>query len=158
VLEALRPHVPLIKDYDTLLFSVVYHDVIYNAEERNNEERSAELAEQRMQEINVPLDKIINCRRQIIATKSHTQSADMDTNFLLDADLSILGKSWEEYVTYTTNIRREYAIYPDVIYNAGRKSVLKHFLQMDRIFKTKEFYERFEKDARDNIEREIAML
>ncbi|HXL55890.1 MAG TPA: hypothetical protein VN958_06525 [Chitinophagaceae bacterium] len=44
------------------------------------------------------------------------------------------------------------------MYNEGRKKVLMHFLEMNRIFKTDEFYNQFEKQARENLKRELKEL
>jgi predicted metal-dependent HD superfamily phosphohydrolase len=49
-------------------------------------------------------------------------------------------------------------VYPDVIYKPGRKKVLAHFLQMERIYKTGIFFTMFEKQARQNLQDELAEL
>ncbi len=147
-----------IKDWDVVLFSLYYHDVIYNSLKSDNEQKSAELAEKRMKSIEISLEIIEGCNAQIMATKAHFLSENEDTNFFTDADLSVLGQSWEMYSEYYQNVRKEYAIYPDLIYNAGRKKVLKHFLAMERIFKTNYFYLKFEEQARVNLEKELALL
>lgn len=108
-----------------------------------------------MQQLQVPSARIQKCREQILATKKHTLHLDQDTNYFTDADLSILGQNWEDYLTYAENVRKEYAVFPDALYNPGRTKVLKHFLQMDRIFKTVYFYDKLEKQAKENIQREI---
>jgi predicted metal-dependent HD superfamily phosphohydrolase len=144
-----------IKDWDTILFSLYYHDIIYNPLKTNNEEKSAEFAENRMQLIGVPKIIIENCVRQILATKKHLLSIDNDTNIFIDADLSILGQPWNVYADYYKQVRNEYALYPDLIYKPGRKKVLQHFLQMERIFKTDYFFERFEGQAKANLEKEL---
>jgi predicted metal-dependent HD superfamily phosphohydrolase len=144
-----------IEDWDTILFTLFYHDMIYKAVSSDNEANSAELAEKRMREINVPLDKIENCKVQILATKGHQVSASADTNYFTDADLSILGADWEVYHQYAKNVRKEYAIYPDLIYNPGRKKVLQHFSEMKRLYKTEYFYNKFEEQARLNLEQEL---
>lgn len=149
---------PQIKDWDVVLFSLYYHDVIYNSVKSDNEQKSAELAEKRMKFIGIPLATIERCKAQIMATQAHFLSENEDTNFFTDADLSVLGQSWEMYSEYYRNVRKEYAIYPDLIYNAGRKKVLKHFLAMERIFKTDYFYLKFEEQARVNLEKELAIL
>lgn len=95
---------------------------------------------------------------QILATKSHKKSDDEDTNFLLDADLSILGKSPQVYLEYTKQIRKEYSIYPDFLYKPGRKKVLQHFLALENIFKTEYFKNKYESQARENIEFELRSL
>lgn len=146
------------KDWDVVLFSLYYHDVIYNSLKSDNEQKSAELAEKRMKSIGISLETIERCKAQIMATKAHFVSENEDTNFFTDADLSVLGQSWEMYSEYYRNVRKEYAIYPDLIYNAGRKKVLKHFLAMELIFKTDYFYLKFEQQARVNLEKELTFL
>ena len=147
-----------LKNWDTILFTLFYHDIIYNPLKSDNEARSAELAAKRMRRIAVPDGLIETCEEQILATKSHLQSTDSDTNYFTDADLSVLGQPWDTYERYYKNVRREYAVYPDIVYNPGRRKVLNHFLAMDRIFKTPFFYERFEGQAKQNLQRELALL
>jgi predicted metal-dependent HD superfamily phosphohydrolase len=144
-----------ISDWDTILFSLFYHDVIYQAEQSDNEEQSADLAEKRMHQLRVPSVQIQKCREQILATKKHGFHSDPDTNYFTDADLSVLGQDWETYLAYAKNVRKEYAVFPDALYNPGRAKVLKHFLEMERIFKTPYFYNRLEKPAKENMQREM---
>lgn len=147
-----------IKNWDATLFTLYYHDIVYSTLKSDNEERSAALAAKRMSEIGVPAEIIKGCRKQILATKSHIEDADYDTNYFTDADLSILGQSPEAYREYYRSIRKEYAFYPDIIYNPGRKKVLQHFLAMERIFKTDFFYAKFESQAKENLQAELALL
>lgn len=147
-----------IKDWETTLFAAFYHDVIYKASSSSNEEDSAKLAKQRLTEIDYPAERITKCMIMIMATKSHNVSTDNDTNLFTDADLAILGQSPEDYYEYSENIRKEYTTYPDFIYNSGRKKVLQQLLQMDRIYKTEHFYNRYEKQARINGNNELEVL
>src|SRR5690606_21190834 len=103
----------------------------------------------------VQIEKIYN---QILATKTHKESDNLDDNYLLDLDLSILGKNWNEYEAYIKQIRNEYSIYPNFLYNPGRKKVLEHFLTFDRIYKTDYFRILYENQARENISKEIEIL
>lgn len=145
----------LISDWDVILFSLFYHDIIYDVEKSDNEEQSANLAERRLLQLQVPVARIQKCKEQILSTKNHKLHSDPDTNYFTDADLSILGQDWESYQEYARNVRKEYAVFPDALYNAGRIKVLKHFLQMDRIFKTDYFRSRLEKQAKENMQREM---
>jgi predicted metal-dependent HD superfamily phosphohydrolase len=144
-----------INDWDTVSFSVFYHDAIYNVRKQDNEERSADLAVASLKAIGYPPDRIERCKAQIIATKSHNLLNDNDANLFTDADLSILGKDWDTYESYVQNIRKEYKIYPNVLYKVGRKKVLKHFIEMERIFKTDYFRDKYEVQARENLTREL---
>ena len=96
--------------------------------------------------------------KQIEATKEHQLSPDNDTNILLDLDLSILGKSPVEYKRYSEGIRKEYHIYPDIVYRNGRKKVLKSFLEKDSIFKTAFFRKEYESQAKENLIAELKQL
>lgn len=147
-----------IQNWETILFTLFYHDIIYNSIKSDNEEKSAELAEKRMKQISVSNDIMELCKKQILTTKSHIKSTDSDTNYFTDADLSVLGQNWETYLLYCKNVRKEYLIYPALVYNPGRKKVLNHFLSMDRIFKTDFFYDKFEKQAKHNLQKEIESL
>ncbi|TGL98024.1 hypothetical protein EHQ76_13405 [Leptospira barantonii] len=142
-------------DWDCILFTMYYHDVVYDVTQNDNEEQSANLAEKRLREIGFPTTRIGLCKSQILATKGHSQSEDNDTNLFTDADLSILGQNWDNYSKYYKNIRTEYSIYSDADYSQGRKKVLHYFLDLERIYKTKFFFERFETSARENLTREL---
>jgi predicted metal-dependent HD superfamily phosphohydrolase len=158
VLQQLLPVKQDIKEWNTLLFSVFYHDVIYNPLKTENEEKSAAFAANRMELISVPQPLINNCVNQIMATKKHAASADSDTNYFIDADLSILGQDWEMYCTYFRQVRKEYRLYPDIIFVPGRKKVVQHFLQMERIFKTEHFFTKYELQAKENLQQELDAL
>ena len=111
-----------------------------------------------MLQIAVPAESIEQCKKIILATKSHTENNDSDTNNFTDADLSVLGQNWESYSCYYKNVRKEYSVYPDLLYNPGCKKVLLHFLSMNRIFKTEYFYNKFEIAAKENLQKEMEFL
>ncbi|MDR2236370.1 MAG: hypothetical protein LBE92_09615 [Chryseobacterium sp.] len=154
-LESVKDH---LSDFNGVLFSVFYHDVIYDAFSQSNEEKSAAYAVPRLEKLGLSPDRVSKIHDQIIATKAHQQSEDHDTNYLLDADLSVLGKDWQTYLDYSQKIRKEYAIYPDFLYKPGRKKVLKHFLEFKNIFKTEVFRSRYEMQAGINLKAELEIL
>ncbi|MGN7706358.1 HD domain-containing protein [Chryseobacterium sp. 22543] len=154
-LEAVKVN---ISDFKAIAFSVFYHDIIYDATSKSNEEKSAAKVEKRLAELHINNDKITIISEQILATKSHQKSDHEDTNYLLDADLSVLGKDFTTYLEYTQNIRKEYSIYPDFLYKPGRKKVLRHFLELESIFKTEYFKEKYEMQAKENIAAELELL
>ena len=151
-------HKHAIDDFDVFLFSIFYHDIVYNVKKQDNETRSAEIAKERLIEIGLDLDLIGKCHEQIVATKDHIDSDNNVTNMLVDIDLAILGEDNKTYVEYTKKIRKEYSIYPDFLYNKGRKKALQHFLEMDTIFKTELFQSRYESLARENMQLEVQSL
>lgn len=144
-----------LQDVDTILFSIYYHDIIYDIKKKDNEKKSGELARHRLMALSVSEEVINKCYDQILASKDHKVSNDQDTNYFLDFDLAILGESPDNYKRYTEQVRSEYAIYPDFLYKKGRKKVLKHFLAMEYIFKTETFRTNFELQARANLKQEL---
>lgn len=147
-----------ISNWNAVLFAVFYHDTIYRAHRKDNEEESARLAQKHLNLLNCDEGLVDQVNKLILATKSHQLSDDNDVNLFTDADLSILGKDWETYSTYFHQVRKEYSIYPDLLYKPGRKKALQHFLSMDRLFKTDVFFSKYETTARANLKNEIALL
>jgi predicted metal-dependent HD superfamily phosphohydrolase len=144
-------------DWDAVVFSIAYHDFVYNPVRNDNEEKSAAYAVKKLKELSCADHLIDRCRSLILATKKH-EALDDQTNLFTDADLSILGAPSNIYQDYVLKIRKEYNVYPNFLYNPGRKKVLSHFLQMKTIFKTADFFEKYEKQARLNLEAELRLL
>ncbi|WP_205500030.1 HD domain-containing protein [Rufibacter psychrotolerans] len=71
--------------------AVFYHDAVYSAARSDNEEKSAQLAQERLSHLGVPYPETTLVTEMIMATKTHQAGSHPDLNFLLDADLSIMG-------------------------------------------------------------------
>lgn len=161
LLKLSQEHQQLLGSSKTVDFAIWYHDAIYDASKSNNEEKSAQLARNNLTELGLVPDLIENCYNLIIATKTHQLTQDLDSfdaQFLLDIDLSILASERGKYLEYTQEIRKEYKIYPDFLYKKGRKKVLKHFLEMEHIYKTELFQDLWESKAKENLSYEISLL
>ena len=138
-----------------VLYSIFYHDYIYVSSKKDNELKSAEYAIKIL-----PNNANLNSKMvfdTIVATQLH-QHNDKDINWLIDFDLKVLARDWEDYKIYFEQIRKEYRIYPDFLYKPGRAKALKHFLENEFIFQTETFRNLFEEKARINIEKEISLL
>lgn len=157
MLMELKIHKEKFDHWDTIIFAVSYHDLIYNTLKSNNEELSAATAIKRLGNVSFPKDEINFCKQLILATKKH-EPGDAQTNLFTDADLSILGVDSGTYEEYSKQIRREYSFYPDIVYNTGRKKFLIRFLEMDNIYKTKVFSEKYERTAKANMREELNKL
>ncbi|WP_405563728.1 hypothetical protein [Polaribacter sp. Asnod6-C07] len=149
-----------LKDKDEVLFAIWFHDIVYNPSSKKNEEKSADLAKSILKENfkkELNINKIYDL---IISTKKHQIILDEDNDnaFLLDFDLSILGSNWNVYESYIKNIRKEYKIYPDFVYNPARKKVLQHFLNRKQLYFTDKYQDLLEVKARQNLAREIKLL
>lgn len=154
-----QQYAPLIVDNDSLLFAIFYHDLVHKATRHDNEEKSAQEALQFLKKIAYPKEKQQKVHAFIMATHGHKNPlADPDLDYFLDFDLHILGASPSLYNAYTQQIRKEYTLYPAYFYKKGRRRVLKHFLGQTGIYRTAAFREKYEKKARENMEREMEML
>ncbi len=71
------------------------HDVIYDSKASDNEDRSADYAEQLCKELAIPEGQ--RAAALIQKTKTHDAGDDIDAQVLLDADLAILGASESHY-------------------------------------------------------------
>jgi len=154
LMTELSPYQNQFRHWDTIVFAIVYHDTIYSTRHFKNEVKSAKLAVNRLRYVGFPEPELERCRNLILATEKHG-AGDYETNLFTDADLSILGAEPEPYRQYAAQVRKEYYIFPEILYQSGRKKVLRHFLSMPRIFKSQEFYERYEMKARMNLQDEM---
>lgn len=145
-----------IQNPNEIIFAIFYHDYIYKSSKKDNELKSAEFALSILPE-NAKLDKQL-VFDTICATQLHQHHEIEDINWLIDFDLKILARDWNEYQMYFEQIRKEYRIYPDFLYKPGRAKALQHFLENEFIFQTEEFRKLYEEKARRNIEKEISLL
>ncbi|BAZ15304.1 hypothetical protein NIES4071_71760 [Calothrix sp. NIES-4071] len=146
-------------EQSSLEFAVWFHDIVYDTQAHDNEEKSANYVRDLLSLLNIPDSTINNICRLILTTKHHKVfEDDIESQIFLDADLSILGSDAQRYREYMLGIRREYAWVQDNEYNALRSQVLQTFLQRARIFSTSELYNQLELVARNNIKNEITSL
>jgi len=156
MIESFETYSNRLQNPNGILFSIFYHDYVYSASKKDNELKSAEYALKILPE-NIDLNKQL-VFDAICATQQHQQNEIEDINWLIDFDLKILAKDWDDYKIYFEQIRKEYRIYPDFLYKPGRAKALKHFLENEFIFQTEEFRSLYEEKARINIEKEISIL
>ncbi|MEH1789066.1 hypothetical protein [Nostoc sp.] len=136
-----------------------FHDVVYDSQAQDNEERSADYASELLSNLGIPEIIITTVTRLILNTKDHQAAVnDYDSQVLLDADLAILATDPVQYGEYTYGIRQEYAWVAEKNYITGRQQVLEGFLKRSRIYFTPLMLEFAEPSARGNIQGEIQSL
>jgi predicted metal-dependent HD superfamily phosphohydrolase len=146
-----------IRDLSGVRLAAWFHDVVYNT--KDNEEKSAQCAQNCLEQLSTPTEIIAHAVSLIRATAKHESiENDSDSAIFLDADLAILGASEKNYDKYAIKIRKEYALVSDETYKTGRIKVLKSFLERPRIYLTEKVGKELEQQARKNIEREITRL
>jgi predicted metal-dependent HD superfamily phosphohydrolase len=143
---------------DELEAAIWFHDAVYVAARSDNEERSAELARATLHEARVRSEVADRVGALVLQTRHGTTPSGPDAALLCDIDLSILGRSPEAFDLFERRIRQEYAMVPEAIYRRGRSDVLRGFLNRASIYQTQWFRERFESEARANLERVLTTL
>lgn len=141
-----------------LHLAIWYHDVIYKPFKKDNELKSAELAEKFLKNQNAEIDLIKRIKKLIMLTLHNQTPATTEEAYMMDIDISILGSDGETYKSYTKNIREEYKMVPWFIYKNKRIKILEMFLNKENLYFTSYFKSKLEKQARINIKREIREL
>ena len=147
-----------LQEEDVVFFAIWFHDAVYSTWRDDNEEKSAFWASEVLKETSIPLAQIEKVVQYIKATKTHESNNDMDLNFFLDFDLSILGADDTIYDVYTRQIREEFSLMPSFLYKRGRRKVLNALLDRPQIYQTSVFYNTMEAKARENLQRELNKL
>ncbi|MEH2322278.1 MAG: hypothetical protein V7K32_01475 [Nostoc sp.] len=136
-----------------------FHDVVYDTQAQDNEQRSADYAFEFLSNLGIPESTIATVTRIIMNTKDHQAAVDdYDSQVLLDADLAILATNQVEYREYAYAIRQEYGWMAEADYITGRQQVLEQFLERSHIYFTPLMSEFAEPSARGNIQGEIQSL
>jgi predicted metal-dependent HD superfamily phosphohydrolase len=143
-----------LRDREILSAAIWWHDVVYDATRADNEELSAQLAE-----AHVRKDIADEVGRLIRLTKTHDVARDDRLGaILISIDLSILGAEPARYDAYAAAIRQEFIHVPEADYRAGRARVLGQFAARPVIFPDAAFAARYDRQARENLARELASL
>jgi len=136
---------------DVIEIALWFHDAIYNPLSSTNEEDSAALAKSFLYENLVASDMTDRVYELIIFTKNHHAPNSADGQLILDIDLSILGAERNIYEQFENNIRKEYRLIPSFIFKRERKKILKSFFERQRLYHSDYFFERYEKQAKENL-------
>ena len=142
------------REREILSEAIWWHDVVYDPTRRDNEERSAVLAEQYLRsELRQEVGRLIRL------TKTHDVAVgDRLGAILISIDLSILGAAPAHYDAYAAAIRQEFIHVSDADYCAGRAAVLRRFASRPVIYPDASFAAKYDQRARDNLARELASL
>jgi predicted metal-dependent HD superfamily phosphohydrolase len=135
-----------------------YHDAVYRPGRHDNEQSSASLARATLEQLD--LDHLAPRVMQLIeATATHDASSDdRAAQLFLDADMAILGADPATYERYASGIRREHRRVPAFMFDRVRRAFLRDVLARSSIFLTGHFRRRYERQARDNLQGELAHL
>lgn len=145
-----------------IYLAALYHDAIYEAGRKDNEARSAALAQQAiarwLPEAGIDAGRVATL---IALTARHGElgvaDVDAEAALFLDCDMAILAAPAEVFDAYDRGVAEEYAgVVPGFLYRAGRKRFLKALLARPRIYLSDWFHERCDAAARANLRRRLA--
>lgn len=132
-----------------------FHDVHHDIYATDNEEISARYAMYCMGELKVSARFQEIVRDHILATKHASAPKHLDSQLVADIDLSIMGCPAHIWQEVQIRIALEYQHVPTQIFQTKRVKILRNFLDRDRIFLTDLFRDKYEVQARKNLEAAI---
>jgi predicted metal-dependent HD superfamily phosphohydrolase len=143
--------------------AVLYHDAIYEAGRKDNEARSAELADAHIARwlpgrgIDAArVAELINFTARHGSLVPGDVDVDRDAALFLDCDMAILAADETTFAAYDRGITAEYRGHvPAWLFKLNRRRFLKGLLAKERIFLSDWFHERLDTKARINLRRAI---
>jgi predicted metal-dependent HD superfamily phosphohydrolase len=163
LLSLAHQHQGALADPEAVEAAIWFHDAVYDTRRHDNEEKSADLAVDRLKGATTQ-ERLGRIAAMIRATARHqlpefpSQEALHDCALFLDMDLAVLGAASENYESYAAAIRREYAWVPQPVWIEGRRKVLEKFLSRTAIYMSPQFRVTHEATARRNLMRELETL
>jgi predicted metal-dependent HD superfamily phosphohydrolase len=144
----------LAKEPDALELAIWYHDAIYEIGASDNEKKSSLLVDGVMSGFLVSEELIKTVKDIIIATEHNKVPESFDARLMLDIDISNLGQA-EKFKETNRLVREEYSLVPENLFNNGRSNILQSFLDRPNIYLTDVFREKYENNARKNLQQAI---
>jgi predicted metal-dependent HD superfamily phosphohydrolase len=148
-----------ISDLPRLTYAAWFHDAIYKSWRRDNEQQSADWAQTALWDMGANEALASRVHSLILATANPAGGGmDADDALFLDMDCAILGANPDAYDQYARQVRAEHLWALPHSYKTGRADFLKRQLERERLFHTAAYQDRFETQARANMQRELAKL
>ena len=144
-LDLARDSIP---EPDAVELALWFHDVIFVPGAQDNEQRSADWFRRQAGERIRACDRIC---AMILATTHSGIAAELDTRFVCDIDLAVLGASRSRFREDGRRLRAERPDLDDRAYDLHERTILRGLLARPRIYLTDFFYTRCETRARRNL-------
>ena len=135
-----------------------FHDAIYDTRRHDNEQQSADWARSAARELGARSENAQRIHDLIMFTRHSAAPVGVDAHVLVDADLSILGAPPARFREYEAQVRSEYAWVPDEMFRTTRAQILKELLDRSHLYSTAYFQERYEAQARRNLQHSLQYL
>lgn len=148
----------LTKTPELVEVAIWYHDVIYDANNSDNEQKSADVAVAACSKAGLSNTKSQEVHDLILMTKHNKTPRTINQKIITDVDLAILGKPFSEYDMYEKAIRKEYSQFPEEDFRKGRVLLLRIFLEKSSIYSLEYFKNKYQSQAIRNIQKAISEL
>jgi predicted metal-dependent HD superfamily phosphohydrolase len=116
-------------DQAILTLALWFHDAVYDTRAKDNEYRSAALAETELARLGIAYDDCAHVAQLVLATEHSTPvpPGNLLVDLLLDVDLAILAAPAPRFNEYEAQVRAEYGWVEEGAYQEGRGKVMAHF-------------------------------
>ncbi len=113
------------KEYEKLMLTAIFHDVVYDPSSYTNEEDSANFL---MECVSDKTNKdILDVKQMILDTKTHNSTTNLSEAFN-NYDMNIVERDFDQLLEWEMGISKEYSIYPKEEYKKGRLKFLESLL------------------------------
>ena len=147
----------LIDDPAAVEIALWFHDIVLQPDSPDNEQNSANRFQHAAGK-HFPADFVEKVNGLILATVHQESPQQQDARYLCDIDLSSLGSPWEQFLQDSAAVRTELSGTSDEMFYAAKVRFFNALLDRPTIFLTDFFQSRYERSARNNIQRYIVQI
>jgi len=112
-------------EYEKLMLSAIFHDIVYDPSSSTNEEDSANFL------MECVVDKsnkdILEVKEMILDTKTHNSTTNLSESFNY-YDMNIVEREFDQLLDWENGISEEFSVYPKEQYKEGRLKFLESLL------------------------------
>ena len=142
---------------DMVELALWFHDAIYEPGAHDNELRSAELFLGYARDI-LPEPVVRDVYEAILATVHQQVPEKGNARFVVDIDLSSFGLPWPKFMADCHELRKEQIDVADSEFYRSKRKFLRSLIDRSSIFVTPYFRQRYEDQARTNIQRYLDLV
>lgn len=113
-------------EYQILVMTAIYHDIIYNPKAKDNEEKSAQF----INDCSCSEDIKRQVYNLILFTKYQRAPKNDLEEIFMSCDMNVFDKSFTEQLQFEKNIQKEYSWVPLDVYVKNRIKVLSHIREI----------------------------
>jgi len=113
------------KEYEKLMLSAIFHDIVYDPSSSTNEEDSANFLMECV--VDKSNEDILEVRQMILDTKTHNSTTNLSESFN-NYDMNIVERDFDQLLDWEKGISEEFSVYPKEKYKEGRLNFLESLL------------------------------